>query len=409
MKRLHLHETIRRIFSLIFVLGFVLISLYHAQPSFAATNLLTNGSFENQGGTFYSPWAWTVGGTAAATISQDGTTHADGSYSAKVIVTGTDAHNYDVELLQEPLSITSGFTYTISFYAKGSSALALTAIVEHYASGTIYSTNTPTITTSWAQYTYTFNASATDATTFLGFYFGAATGTYWIDNVQIYENTNQASNSYNVLAPVIDQGGAGVGSYSTSFGINGSTGQNTEFTTSSTHYTIQTGFEYFDYGSSAPAMSISLSGGNINFGTMSPNTFYTGSNTITVGTNAIHGYNLYAQENYDMENLSNNSLTIPAFTGSSTTDAVVWTTNTTNGFGYNVTGTDAAVDFYGATYYRAFDASAAHMIAFTTSPTVNNGTTVGDTTTINYQVSIPTTQAAGTYQNTITYSAVGTY
>src|SRR5438034_9766813 len=87
--------------------------LQHAATS---TNLLQNGSFENTGTSWLSPWNFNVNSTGSGTITQDNTTQAGGSSSALINVTKY-ANFWDVQLGQS-IPLVAGQTYTVTFFAK---------------------------------------------------------------------------------------------------------------------------------------------------------------------------------------------------------------------------------------------------------------------------------------------------
>jgi mannan endo-1,4-beta-mannosidase len=155
-------------------------------PVPAATNLIQNSSFENTGTSWLLPWKFQVNTGAKGTISQDSSTKVSGSFSAKVAITKSNNSPSYVQLFQGNLSVISGRTYTVSFSAKASknSNVAI-YLQQNYSPYTHYFEQTSNLTTSWATYTYSFIAPATDNNIAIIFGLANATGTVWIDNVSI--------------------------------------------------------------------------------------------------------------------------------------------------------------------------------------------------------------------------------
>lgn len=137
---------------------------------------------------------------------------------------------------------------------------------------------------------------------------------------------------------------------------------------------------------SATSLSIALSGGVSIALQPSGATFSgTGSHTVTVTSNDAVGYMLYAHTTGN-SNLVNGSATIPA--SSNTTAGPL----TPNSWGYNTTG--STTNFLGMS-------SASSLIKDAAGPYKN-----GDTTTVTYGALTGSTQDAGTYTTSITYTAV---
>lgn len=192
---------------------------------------------------------------------------------------------------------------------------------------------------------------------------------------------------------------------STSYNLTDTVGQIAAEFFSSTGYHVKAGFQYIY---TLYNFSFSISSLAVDFGTLTPNDFATGSHTLTV-TAPGQGYNVTA---YEASKLTNNaSDTIPDTTcdaGTCTeTAAGVWTTSSNNGFGYNATGNDIAADFVGPTYFRPFpDASLAEAPAVVMSTSAAGKNRVA---TINYKVSIPGFQESGNYTTQIVYIATPVY
>jgi hypothetical protein len=151
------------------------------------------------------------------------------------------------------------------------------------------------------------------------------------------------------------------------------------------------------------------------FGSLTLNTFKDASHQLTVSTNASGGYAVTAVENDQMSRDGLGVVTIPDTTcdnGLCTTSSEEeWNTAVGNpGFGYSVENISAAnVPFEytssgGSFAARPFPLPGSESIIF-------NSTTVADAEDVYvcYRISVSATQAAGDYENQITYTATGTF
>lgn len=159
------------------------------------------------------------------------------------------------------------------------------------------------------------------------------------------------------------------------------------------------------------------------FGTLSSlNSFYDAAHLLTVSSNATGGYVVTAEEN---DELSKDGLgvTIIADTPGDSTNASHtaiddWDNAATNGFGYSIDNNDAAsVPFQysttsgncsGTTYCAK---QFANILSSDAAQTIFSSSTVANSEDIDicYRISVGATQAAGDYENQITYIATGTF
>lgn len=163
-----------------------------------------------------------------------------------------------------------------------------------------------------------------------------------------------------------------------------------------------------DTGTNAPL--------SVPFGTMSLNTFKRAAHLLTVSTNATNGYSVTAIENNE---LSKDGLGVTKISDTTCDSACLfnstgsgWTTATNNGFGYSIqnlsaTGVDNDNSYTGTPNYREFanndSAQAATKIFY--------GSTVANAQQayVCYKISVGATQAAGDYENQITYTATASF
>ncbi len=154
------------------------------------TNLITNGSFELPVDGNWSHWVNTDSG-AAATFSVDTAEAIDAAASMRVDVTaagqGVDWH---VGLYQENRSIVQGVIYDLIFFAKADADHGVTVGAQKGAPDWHgYGLwKELTATTTWKEFTATFEANETASDARFQFSFGSQTGTVWIDNVRLVEH-----------------------------------------------------------------------------------------------------------------------------------------------------------------------------------------------------------------------------
>jgi len=128
------------------------------------------------------------------------------------------------------------------------------------------------------------------------------------------------------------------------------------------------------------------------------------SDTVTVSTNDSSGYTLQLAETSAASALTSGGNTVPASSGTQATPVAM----AANTWGYRVDGlggfgagptSSASSQAIGATKFAAVPATASPNTLKTTAGTASN-----DTTTVWYGVAANTSQATGTYTNSITYT-----
>ena len=157
------------------------------------------------------------------------------------------------------------------------------------------------------------------------------------------------------------------------------------------------------------------------FGTMSLNTFKDLAQTLTVSTNAVGGYSVTAIENDQLGKDGGTATFIADATGDGAMTHETkddWHTATQNGFGYSLHNSDAAAivfqysDTDGSCATGTFCAKQFAATADTdTAQSLFSSTTVANAENANvcYRLTIGATQAAGDYENNITYTATATF
>jgi len=194
---------------------------------------------------------------------------------------------------------------------------------------------------------------------------------------------------------------------STNYQLTDTVGQNAPGTYEKNGLKIKSGFQYiYD---TFNQLSFSIDKLNIEFGTIAPGIASTDTNILTITTPSGHGYQVTAQENHPL--WINSSLFIPNtscdLNDCTHTFSTAWTSTTEYGFGFNASGVGASSYFSDSSFYRPFS-----DISNNEDPAIilsENSPVKDRTATINYKVIISPLQAAGDYQNYITYTLVPRY
>ena len=155
------------------------------------------------------------------------------------------------------------------------------------------------------------------------------------------------------------------------------------------------------------------------FGSLSLNTFRDAAHNLTVSTNALYGYAVTAIED---DELGKDGSTTPLIADTdcdaencTTSSNTEWVTNTDNGFGYSLDNVDAAAitfEWDNTTPTTGFSARPFPNNADTEAPvTLFSSTTVANSENayICYRVSVGASQAAGDYENLVSYTATATF
>jgi len=131
-----------------------------------------------------------------------------------------------------------------------------------------------------------------------------------------------------------------------------------------------------------------------------------GSDTVTVSTSDTAGYTLTLAETSGSTSLVSGSNTIPASGGSQGTPVAMavntwgYRVDSIGGFGAGPTSAQSSSAISGSIKFAAVPASGSPNTIKTTSGTASN-----DTTKVWYGVAANTSQASGTYTNSVTYTA----
>lgn len=157
-----------------------------AGASVGPPELVRNGSFETGGlDPVYAPW--TVRNDLRATVSRDVTTAGVGSASLRVTLpSASSTVPWAVQVRETGLPLTGSATYTLSFWAKASTARATAVTIQASTSPwRVYAERHPALATSWAKYTYAFTAPSSDSSATVAFNVAQDIGTVWLDGVSL--------------------------------------------------------------------------------------------------------------------------------------------------------------------------------------------------------------------------------
>jgi hypothetical protein len=201
---------------------------------------------------------------------------------------------------------------------------------------------------------------------------------------------------------------AGGNKSSDSYKLSDTVGQLAAGQFSSTGYVVKAGFQYIH---SVVPFRFSISNTNINLGTLIPNTPSTASTNLTVYFNSVGQYQVTAIEEGPLKTQSGNAIPDTVCNGGNNTCseslAKLWTSGSTYGFGYNLSGNDVPVDFIDNSYFRSFPDRTSGKL-----PTIVMGNTnvaKNRSSTITFKTNISSVQPAGSYQTIISFVATPSY
>jgi hypothetical protein len=155
----------------------------------------------------------------------------------------------------------------------------------------------------------------------------------------------------------------------------------------------------------------SISGLQVDFGTLTPNTpIQNKTSVLTVSSGGAGGYQVTARENDALKTVAGSASIADTScdnSGCDETNAGVWTLNNSYGFGYNMSGNDIPATFTGSTYFRRFPSATALEDPAIVMSSLNVGR--NRIATVTYKINVGGSQAAGDYENYIVYVATPTY
>lgn len=170
---------------------------------------------------------------------------------------------------------------------------------------------------------------------------------------------------------------------------------------------VKAGFQYIF---PIDSFTFKISPISIDFGSLTIGSPATAQQFIEVTAVGAGGYTVKVSEDTPLQLITNSSVTIPdtsCDSSCSETTAGVWSSSSAYGFGYNMSGHDVPGAFVDSSYFKQF----ADISAAETPQTIMSSVSVGTKrhATLTYKVNISSLQEAGTYNTTITYTAIPGY
>jgi len=201
-----------------------------------------------------------------------------------------------------------------------------------------------------------------------------------------------SSANYKINADVIGASGA-LGS-STNYKLNDTLGESVAGIGSSSNYKIQQGFQYMIN----TGISLTVDSDTKNLGSTTPGSLVQGQSTLQVTTDSWGGYDLLISENHSM--LHTDAVTAIADYACAINSPCLWSGS---GFGFSIiSGSDVEEKWGTDPDYKY----AAVPLSDTVFHSKTGYTSSADETVVGYNVSPTATQKAGTYSNTILYTAL---
>lgn len=196
---------------------------------------------------------------------------------------------------------------------------------------------------------------------------------------------------------------------STNYKLTDTVGQNAPGQFNSNGYVLKAGFQYIDNGKDW-YLSFKISNLDLNFGSLVANVGSTVTNTLTINSPLSFGYEILAIANNPLTAIGQNS-TIPDTKCDTNvcSDSVsgLWTSSSTYGFGFNANGHGTSSYFTNQNYFRRF---ANNSLSETPKTIISeNNRAMNHSAVITYKINISPSQTAGTYQNSINFTAIPKY
>ncbi|MDX8339600.1 carbohydrate binding domain-containing protein [Draconibacterium sp. IB214405] len=147
---------------------------------YAGENLITNGNFEAGEGDEFTNWSKLNGGDGMTAISGD-----DAYYGRSVRVVGAASNPWNTQFATDPIDVVAGTEYTVVLWAKGEADGAVMRVsVSQWPEDYFYGGDV-SITTEWAQYTWTFTGQELPNGSKIVLDMGTTNVPFAIDNVTL--------------------------------------------------------------------------------------------------------------------------------------------------------------------------------------------------------------------------------
>jgi len=174
---------------LIVLLAFCFLAVPVTTHAQELVNLVLNPSFEDEADLMDGSWTpdgwevWGEGDGLDSVVEFDKSEFIDGKRSAHVKPTGTV--DWHFMIIYFPVALDMGESYTTSFWAKAEEDRTIAVHMKDVDNAGSFGLNTFTITTEWAEYTYTDDAEWPNIK--LEIFVSGSDIPLWFDFVYIYE------------------------------------------------------------------------------------------------------------------------------------------------------------------------------------------------------------------------------
>lgn len=203
---------------------------------------------------------------------------------------------------------------------------------------------------------------------------------------------------------------------SQNYKITDTVGQNAPGQYDSQGYIIKSGFQYAY--ENQYAFSFAIDNLSVELGSLVPGVATTTTNIITVSSPSGHGYDVFASQNHPLSQVIGITIPDTGCNSGTCSESVsgIWTSATAYGFGFNaiginssgtVTGVGTSTIFPDSTYFRQFAntrTSEPQQVVMS-----ENSPREGRRARISYKANISSLQAAGNYENSVTFTAIPKY
>jgi hypothetical protein len=195
---------------------------------------------------------------------------------------------------------------------------------------------------------------------------------------------------------------------SSSYRLTDTVGQNAPGQFNNSGYVVKAGFQYI-YEQSLP-LSFNISNLDLNFDSLIPNVGSTRTNTLTISTPTINGYEVMAIADHPLLTIGTNT-TIPDTkcdsNSCSESASDIWNSSSAHGFGFNANGDGTSSYFTNSNYFRQF---ADNSLGETAKVIMSENNSVQNhSALITYKINISPIQPMGIYQNSIDFIAIPKY
>lgn len=224
-----------------------------------------------------------------------------------------------------------------------------------------------------------------------------------------------SSDNYTIDWPNLNMG-AGLPSAEGKYKLGVTTGQTAPgFYEYTDGYRVRAGFQYIH---TIVPFYFAISDISIAFGTLIVGTPSTRTNTLTVSAGGAGGYQVTALESKPLTSSAGAPISDTNCDTGDTCDeddSGTWSSDTTYGFGYNMSGDDVPAAFNDGKYKRfpaASQTETARIVMSRSSVTEDYPTNAWPwrkQSTVTYKINVSNIQAAGTYRNMITFVATPSF